>query len=146
MMTVFKMDFLSKRYTNSVQSAFCRLRLKDYFELLDEIDDSIYYRSQYKQIKEYTRLDEYCGYDFYAQEKVPYREDVTVGEMLYAASEMFRESDKLRSSNFDGDCDDGSMQEAAGRTIVLAILIYPLSDQKIIDYIEQHINDESKGD
>lgn len=140
---MFTKDFISKYYTNSVQSAFCRIRLKDYFDLLDKIDKSGFYRDQYEQIKEYTKLNEFCKYELSRSMIVPYREDVTVGEMLYAANELLNEADDLRKSKENYN---GSEQEDAGKFIVYSILIYPLSDEQIIGYLEKRINDDTKGD
>lgn len=138
------MNFLSKQYTNSVQSAFCRIRLKDYFDLLDKADGKQLARSMYNEIKEYTRLDEDCRYCFDAAEKPPYRDDVTVGEMLYAACEMFKDIDRLYKNDSDY-CGEGRTLENIARMIVTDILFYPLTNKKILNCLKEHIN-ESKGE
>lgn len=144
-------NFISRYYTNAVQSAFARIRLKDYFETLDELSENKgFYRYLYSQIKEYSRLDDNGLYDFYRDENddTPLNEDVTVGEILYAASEAFKCGDKVRrdSELYDDYEDDGSRQEAAGRMIVTNVVILPLSDNDILTKIETMINGKEISD
>ena len=136
---------ISRFYTNAVQSAFARIRLKDYFETLEELSEHKgFYRYLYSQIKEYSRLNDFGIYDFYRSEDdgTPLNEDVTVGEMLYAASEAFKDSDKARDQYEleDESNDDGTRQEAAGRLLVTNNVIIPLSDEDILDKLETMIN------
>lgn len=142
---------ISKFYTNAVQSAFARIRLKDYFDMLEELSENNgFYRYLYSQIKEYSRLDDFGIYDFYRSkdDDTPLNEDVTVGEMLYAASEAFKSADRARESYEleDESNDDGRRQEAAGRLIVMNIVIIPLSDDDILDKLEAMINGKEISD
>ena len=110
---------ISRYFTNAVQSAFARIRLKDYFETLEELSEHKgFYRYLYSQIKEYSRLNDFGIYDFYRSEDddTPLNKDVTVGEMLYAASEAFKNGDKARECYEleDDSDDDGRRQEAGG--------------------------------
>ena len=135
------LNIISRQFTSAVQSAFARIRLKDYIDVLEELSARKgFYSNQYKQIKEYTRLNECCLYDFYPLETddIPsFNEDVTIGEMLYAASEIFKDADTAREY---GAQDDGRLQERAGREIVMDLVMLPLSDDTIIDTIENIIN------
>lgn len=140
------LNFVSRHFTSAIQSAFARIRLKDYIDVLEELSGKDgFYRHQYEQIKEYTRLNECCLYDFYPLETddIPsFNEDVTIGEMLYAASEIFKDADRTREyCELD---DDGTLQERAGREIVMDLVLLPLSDEAILDKIETIINGKEK--
>ncbi|MBR6103200.1 MAG: hypothetical protein IKP95_12275 [Ruminococcus sp.] len=128
-----KEQLLSGLNAPAVMSAFARTSLKDYFTVLENITEDEKYRSLYEQILEYTRLDDYCHYDFdEVSESTPYRKDVTVGEMLYASFCLFGDVECHKS-----DKDGGRRVEAAARLIVRNIVVIPLGDIRIKYYIQE---------
>lgn len=129
-------DLKTSSNSQTVQSAFARVRVKDYFSVLAEMTGDEKYLELYEQIREYTRLDEYCNTVFFdAVKNTPCNEDATVGEMLFSACETMKAADRAKK-NYDPelDDDDGSVQEAAARLIVQNILIIPLSDPRLFEF------------
>lgn len=141
-------DLTYQYITGTIQSAFARIRLKDYFDLLEELSQNDFYSQLYQQIKEYTKLDEFCRYEFdeAPPSELPYREDVTIGEMMFAACELFKDADKQRRYD-ENDADVVEyikICENIARKIVRSIILLPLSDKNIISKLENIIIDRKE--
>ena len=116
-----------------IMSAFARMDLKEYFEVLEKLTGDKKYSQMYEDLRKYTVLLDGCEYDP-SNDSLP-RRDVTVGEMLFAAHNAIFKAESYFPDDEFGDCVDETFDPDAlremGRTVIRSILVDPLSDERL---------------
>lgn len=91
---------LAHEHAQQLQSAFCRIRVKDYFRVLKEYslcDNELIERNS-KSIDEYLKNITADHYYTFTPHDQPYTDDITIGELMIIISKLY---EKVSATDID---------------------------------------------
>lgn len=100
---------------DAVQSVFMRISVIAYFETLAEMTGDSSFAAAFRRVLSFTAVD--AKGEYAPSEGISVDPHLTVGELLYAAEQLFRDSDMYEPSG----------SEDSARLLVEDLLIKPMS-------------------
>ncbi len=124
-MKIDREKMMRSQMSQTTQNIFFSVRVKDYFAVLEEMTGNTGYRQSAQTVLQYSDLNDKYVFNFKSR-RHKIREDITIGEMMYAANRM------LLLKNYGGNVNNpdsfGCMIINTGVMLMEELLVKPIKD------------------
>ncbi len=124
-MKIDREKMMRSQMSQTTQNIFFSVRVKDYFIVLEEMTGNTGYRQSAQTVLQYSDLDDKYVFNFKSR-RHKICEDITIGEMMYAANRM------MLLKNYKGNLNNpdsfGRMVMNTGIMLVEELLVKPIKE------------------